>query len=69
MGDNRPSRCDVLKAAAAKILEQYRSLLDQADPPIRAVRIELRIRSQDASVHTASLSPCFETHPEQLSPR
>jgi hypothetical protein len=60
------SRCDVLKATAANLLEQYRPLLDQADPLIRVVRLELRLRVHDAKVHvhTASLAPSYEVHPE-----
>jgi hypothetical protein len=61
------SRCDTLIAAATNILDQYRSLLDQADPPLRGVRIELRIHSRDAAVHvhTASIAPQYEVHPDQ----
>jgi hypothetical protein len=61
------SRCDVLITAAINILEQHRRLLEQADPPIRAVHLELRIRAGDAAVHTVSLSPGLK--PILSSPR
>jgi len=66
MGENRSkSKCDALKIASSNILEEYRHFLETSDPPIRTVRIELRIRAQDAVVDAATIAPYFETHPEQ----
>jgi hypothetical protein len=64
----KSSRCDALKLAAAAILEQFRPLLD-THTSIRAVHLELRIRAQDSVIHTVSLSPRFETHPEEYASR
>lgn len=59
---NGQTRCDALQAAAVQLLEQFRTMLDSGTG-IKSVHIDLRIRP-DNTVHTSSLAPQFETHPQ-----
>lgn len=55
------SRCDALKYAAASMIEQFRELLD-GPANIKGVTLDLRL-TQENTVHTALLSPEFQSHP------
>lgn len=55
------SRCDALKYAAAAMIEQFRELLD-GPAHIKGVTLDLRL-TQENTVHTALLSPEFQSHP------